>query len=381
MKRILLGSIAALALVAAARAELLVSANDNKVTLNNGTATAVPNPRPDTVAVLDGAASPPRLIGQVAVPTSVVGPPATIAISPDERIALVTANQVADPADATKFVNGNSMAVIDLIARPPRVVGTVRTGAAPAGVSFNRAGTLALVANRGDGSVSVFRVNGQTLTQVGNVSVGNAASLVSHAAFTPDGRRALVTRYGDAMVTVLEVNGETVTRTNRDMTTGVNPYGLSITRDGQWAVVANIGRGSGDADTVSLIDLRREPYRVVDTISVGQTPEGIQVSPDNRTVAVTVMNGSNKPANSPFRGDGLVKLLRIDNGRLRLTHETRIGTWSQGAAFLQNGRVLVVGNMIERNLQSFRVNNGRLSPLGQPIAVDGGSAALRTAER
>ena len=48
------------------------------------------------------------------------------------------------------------------------------------------------------------------------------------------------------------------------------------------AVVANIGRGGGDNDTVSVIDLQARPPRVVETFTVGQTPEGIKLSPDGK---------------------------------------------------------------------------------------------------
>ncbi len=43
---------------------------------------------------------------------------------------------------------------------------------------------------------------------------------------------------------------------------------------------------------------------MVETMQVGQTPEGILAGPDSRLVAVTVMNGSNKPAGSPFPAPG-----------------------------------------------------------------------------
>ncbi|MEO3470507.1 hypothetical protein AAFN86_01480 [Roseomonas sp. CAU 1739] len=35
---------------------------------------------------------------------------------------------------------------------------------------------------------------------------------------------------------------------------------------------------------------------------VGATPEGIQVSPDNRHVAVTIHDGSARPEGDPLRG-------------------------------------------------------------------------------
>jgi len=365
----------------AGAAELVVSANDNKLVLENGRTRVVRDAPPDTLTVIDLAASPPAIRSEISVPASVVGPPLSVALTPDQRLALVTANQRADPADPGRLVPGNSLSVIDLTATPPRLLATLPTGAAPAGISINRAGTLALVANRAEGTVSVFRIAGQEVTPAGKVEIGPVSAEVSHVAFLPDGRHALVTRYGEHSVSVLRIEGEKVTKTEREITTGVRPYGLAVTPDGQWAAVANIGRGTGDADTVSLIDLRHEPYRVVDTVSVGQTPEGIAASPDGRHIAVTVMNGSNKPEGSPFHGPGLVKLLRIQDGRLSVTGEAQVGTWAQGAAFSADGRTLLVGNMVERDISVLRVGeDGRLTDTGTRLKVGGGPAALRTAE-
>jgi DNA-binding beta-propeller fold protein YncE len=382
MKRLLLAGTAVLALAASARAQLLLSANDNKVVLENGAVKTLREPQPDTLSVIDLSANPPALRAEIAVPASVVGPPTSVAVTPDEKLALVTANQRPDPAEVGKLFPGNSMAVIDLTATPPRILATLPTGSGPAGVSINRAGTLALVANRAEGSVSVFRIANGQVSPAGKVDIGTVASEVSHVAFTPDGRFALVTRNGDHMLNVLQVEGEKVTKLDREITTGVRPYGLSVSPDGRWAVVANIGRGTGDADTVSLVDLTREPFRIIDTVSVGQTPEGITASPDGKHLAVTVMNGSNKPKDSPFHGPGLVKLLRVENGRLSVVSEAKVGTWAQGAAFAPDGRTLFVGNMVEKDISVLRVGeDGKLSDGGPRIKLSGASAALRTADR
>ena len=229
---------------------------------------------------------------------------------------------------------------------------------------------------------AVFRFANGMLAPVSTVTIGNATASPAHVQFTPDGRRALVTRDDPAasFVSVLEVDGETVTKTNRDITVGIRPYGMGITADGRWAVVANIGRGSGDADTVTLINLQREPYLAVDTVAVGPTPEGIQVSPDNRHVAVTIHNGSARPQGHPLRGRAQLVMLRIDNGRLREVARAPIGDWAQGIAFSRDGRTVLAQNMADRNIAVFRFENGRLRDTGQRIAVNGGPAAIRTAD-
>ena len=69
-------ALAALPLFAfGAAAQIAVSANDNKITLIDGVNTVPPNPAPDTVMVLDIGVAPPKVLGEVNAPSSVVGVP------------------------------------------------------------------------------------------------------------------------------------------------------------------------------------------------------------------------------------------------------------------------------------------------------------------
>ena len=380
---ILAGTALALALNLGARAEVAVSGNDNKRTLVGGVNTLLRDPRPDTVTIIELSGPAPRAVATVAAPHSVVGPPNSVAVTPDERLALVSSAEKIDPADPTRTIPDNRLSVIDLRADPPRVVQTVEVGAGPSGVSVNRAGTLALVANRMAGTVSVLRVRDGQVSVVGTLTVGPAATGTSHAQFTADGRHALVTRDNDSIVSVLRIEGETATKLDRDMTAGVRPYGLSVSADGRWAVVGNVGRSAantGDQDTVSLIDLSREPFRVVDTVSVGITAEGVAASPDNVHAVAVVHNGTGRPTGDPLRGTSAVKLLRVEGNRIRVVAEAPAGDWVQGMAFSRDGSTLLIGNMADRNVAVFRVEGDALRDTGQRIAVDGGPAALGRAE-
>jgi DNA-binding beta-propeller fold protein YncE len=382
LTRLLLPALLTLIPTSAALAQIAISVNDNKVMLVNGAVQVVQNPVPDTMTVIDLRSSPPRAVSEIPVPASVVGPPFSVAITPDEGLALVTSNQKVDPADRTKTINDNRLSVVDLTSNPPRVLATLETGAAPAGVSINRQGTLALVANRGDGSVSVYSIQGKTVTPVGKVQVGPNNSGPCHAAITPDGKTALVTRDGDSFISVLSIDGTKVEYTKRDLSAGLRPYGIDISKDGAVAAVANIGRGGGDIDTVSLIDMKANPIRVVETIPVGQTPEGIKLSPDGKLLAVQVMNGSNKPKDSPFFYDaGKLLLYRVDGMRLFGLAAAWVGHWAQGIAFSPENKVILVGNMVERDVQVLRWDDVSLKDLGERIKVNGGSAALRTADK
>ncbi len=381
MKAMLAALVTILAVAVTAHAQIAISVNDNKAVLDNGVVKIVANPAPDTVTIIDLKASPPRVIAEIQVPGSVVGPPLSVAITPDESLALVTSAMKIDPADPTKTVPDNRVSVVDLRATPPAVIATLEAGASAAGLSINRQGTLALVANRAEGTVSVFSISGKNVTPVGKVTIGDAKAGVSHAAFTPDGKTALVSRDGDDRISILSINGTSVEYTKRDMNAGLRPYGLDISSKGDVAVVANIGRGQGDSDTVSVIDLNARPMRVVETITVGQTPEGIKMSHDGKYVAVVAMNGSNKPKDSPFYNDnGKLLVYRVKGTSLEKVAEAPIGHWSQGAAFSPDGKTILVGNMVEKDVQVFEFNGKKLKETGR-IKVNGGSAAVRTPDK
>jgi DNA-binding beta-propeller fold protein YncE len=364
-----------------ALAQLAVSANDNKAVLVDGVNTVPQNPPPDTVTIIDLSTSPPKIIGEVQAPTSVVGPPSSVAVAADESIALVTAATKIDPADPKKVVPDNKVSVIDLKASPPALAGTAEAGAGAAGIAINRAGNLVLVANRSEGTVSVFTLSGRTLTTVGKIELGDAKSGPSAVAFSPDGKTALVTRDGDHKISVLSVDGSKVEYTKRDVNAGLRPYPLDISSRGDVAVISNIGIGAGDADTASLIDLQAKPPRVVDTVTVGQTPEGLKLSPDGRYAAVTVMNGSNKPKSSPFFNDnGLVVVLAIDGKKLSKVAEGKVGHWCQGAAWSKNSKTLLVQCMVEKEIQVLSFDGKELKSAGA-LKVSGGPAGIGTAER
>ena len=56
-------------------AQLAVSSNDNKSVLVNGVISVQASPGEDTVTIIDLGASPPKVLGEVKAPSSVVGPP------------------------------------------------------------------------------------------------------------------------------------------------------------------------------------------------------------------------------------------------------------------------------------------------------------------
>ena len=379
---LVLVAIASLAPIAGA--QIAVSGNDNKVLNVNGVTTVVKNPPADTVSVIDLKAAPPRVIAEVQAPVSVVGPPLSIAVTPDESLAIVTASNKIDPNDPTKQTPNNQVTVIDLKANPPKVVASLTAGKGAAGISINRQGTLALVSNMVDGTVSVFTIQGKTVTAAGTVDVGGEKAGGGMVAFTPDGKSALVSRNNDNKVSVLSIDGTKVEYTKRDMTPGVRPIVLDVASNGAFAAVGSLAGGpTGDNDSITLIDLTGRPPRVVDTIGVlGATAEGLKISPDSSVIAVAVHNGSNRAKDSPFFNDaGKLVIVRVTGKTMSRVAEAPIGHWSQGVIFSPDGKSILVGCMVEKEYWVFDWNGATLKDTGHRVKVNGGPAAIRTAEK
>jgi DNA-binding beta-propeller fold protein YncE len=364
------------------RAQVVVSANDGKMSLVDGKLVVRSDRVPDSVTILRVHRGIAAVVADVEVPTSVLGPPFSIAITPDERLALVTAPLYVDPQRPDDTSPDDSVSILDLAAQPPRVIGSVSAGKGAAGLSISPDGRLALVANRREGSVSVLEISGSSIRKIDTVKIGDVASGLGHVAITPDGKTALVSRDGDNTLSVLAIDGLRVSDTKRDFGIGLKPYGIAMAPDGGIAIVANVSLGRGDEDTLGVVDLRSSPIRVVNTVSVGQTPEGIAISPDGKWCAVAALNGSNKPKDSPFfSAKGKVVLFRVTGTSLTRVSEREIGGWPQGAVFSADSRSLLVGSMAERSVQVFRVGrDGSLSRSARTVPLKSGNAALRAAE-
>ena len=364
-----------------AAAQLAVSANDAKAVLVNGVNTVPPNPADDTVTIIDLGVAPPKVVGELKAPSSVVGPPQNVAIAPDESIALISSNMKLDAADPKKLVPDNRVSVIDLKATPPAVIATLEAGLGPAGISINRAGTLALIANRNDGTVSIFTVSGKTLTAAGKIDFDNPRSGPSSVAFSPDGKMALVSRDGDHKISILSVDGNKVEDTKRMLTGGFRPYAIQVSPKGDVAVVVNQGGNAGDIDTINVIDLKGKAPRIVHTLDVGQIVEDVAFSNDGNYVAVTAQDGSNRAPSHPFYNDnGLVVVFSVNGTNLTKVAEARVGKWNQGVVWSRDGKTLLAQSMAENALSILSFDGKTLRVTGE-IKVKGGPAGLRTAER
>jgi len=362
---------------ASVQAQIAVSSNDHKMTQENGVTKNLANPPPDSITIIDLGTLPVKVIGTVSdVPGSVVGPPLSVAITPDESLALVASSSKLDPADPTKLVPDDRVTVIDL--KDKKVIGTVKVGAGAAGLSITKDGRHAYVANRAAGSISILSIDGKKVALVKTVPLATPEALLSHIALTPDGKMGVATRNGDGKVVIVKLGGDAITEA-ATVATAPRPYAAAVTPDGKTAIVASLGDPKANG-MLTVVDLTSDPPgKIVGTADIGhEALEGMMMSSDGKWIAGVAHAGSTRPKDAPqYKPNGTVVLYRLDGTKLTKVSEAPIGVWSQGAAFSKDGKTVVVGNMIQKNMQVFKNDDGKLTDTGQTIPTGGGAAAVR----
>jgi len=361
--------------------EYMVVGIDNKVTWGEDGKVQFLPPGKDAVTIVDIGSDPanPKIVASLPLMNSIFGPPTNLAITPNGQLALVANSMDWVPDGANwKAAPDNKLYVIDLTTSPPTRIDTVAVGKQPSGMSINRAGTLALIANRADNSISVLAIQGKQVSLVDTVVIGEH---VAHVAFTPDGRRAIAGKFPGHKVAMLEVDGQRVSYNKRDLPVGLWPYNLDITPDGRLALTAdngNNGGSDGNVDTVSVIDLEARPERVIDKVVVGDAPEGFAISPTGRLAVAVLLRGSNNAKTEFFYNrNGSVVVLRIDGKKVTKVGEVEVRGLPEGAVFSPDGRWLYVGNFIDEDISVLRVDGDTVVNTGTLLKLPGKPASMR----
>lgn len=109
-------------------------------------------------------------------------------------------------------------------------------------------------------------------------------------------------------------------------------------------------------------------------------PTTIAFSPSGKFLAMTIMDGSAFPPDSPFYHDGgRVAVHAVKGVHLSKVAEAKIGHWSQGLVWARNGKHILVENMVEKDVMVFDFDGKAVQDTGKRAALKGGGAALRTA--
>jgi len=357
---------------------LMIVGNDQKVSFVDGKNIVSP-PGNDSVLVVD-VVNPlnPKIIANLSLKNSVVGPPVNLAIDPTGSIAIV-----ADSMDAVedggrwKQVPDRKIYIIDLKAKPAKLLDTIVGGKQPSGLSISPSGDLALVANRAGKSISVLSIHGTEVKLTDTVDMGDEVSAV---VFTPDGKHALATKASANKVALLDVDGDKVTYARRDLLTGLFPYNIVVAPNGSIALTAdngNAGTSDGNVDTVSVIDLK-QPVHVVDHITVPDSPEGLAFSPKGNLAVVASANGSNHPKSDwYYHPHGLVTVLKVDGKNVRRLKEIEVGALPEAICFTPDGRYVYVGNYMDKDFSILRVAGATVTDTGKHFKVSGQPGSVR----
>jgi DNA-binding beta-propeller fold protein YncE len=364
-----------------ARADLMIIGNDEKVVFDAEGNRSFVAPGKDTISVVDITdREAPKILISFPLMNSIFGPPVNLAITPDERLAIV-ANSVDWIQDGTSWKPqpDTKLYVFNLKTSPPSQIATVEVGKQPSGLAINRAGTLALVTNRADKSISVLSISGNDVKLVDTVAMGDE---VASVAFTPDGKRALATKFAAHKIALLTIEGQKVTYTKHDMPVGLWPYNIDVTPDGKIGISAdngNSGAPDGHVDTVSIIDLEPQPPRVIDRVVVGDAPEGFAISPKG-DVAVAVLLGGASVAKTMWfntKRNGTLAVLKIDGKKVTKVGEVEVGGLPEGLVFSPDGKYLYVGNYTDRDVSILKVDGAKITDTGKKLKLPGQPASMR----
>jgi len=366
---------------AAGKPELMLVGIDTKAVFADDGALNNVAPGKDVVAIVDIGTDPahPKIVASLPLMNTIIGPPTNLAVTPDGTLGLV-ANSMDWTADGAnwKAVPDNKLYVIDLTANPPKLIDTVAVGKQPSGLSINRAGNLALIANRNDNSISVVSIQGKQVKLVDSVPMGEQVSAV---VFTPDGKRAIATKFPGHKVSFLNVDGQKVTYDKRDVSVGLWPYNLGVTMDGKLVLTpdnGNSGRSDGHVDTVTVVDIEANPPRVIDKVVIGDAPEGFAMNPNGRMAVAILLGGSDGAKNAWFyHRNGSVVTLKVDGKKVTKTGDVPVGGVPEGAVFSPDGKWLYVGNYVDKNISVLRVDGDTVVNTGVLVPLPGSPASMR----
>jgi DNA-binding beta-propeller fold protein YncE len=360
-------------------APLMIVGNDEKILWEDNGKPVLSPAGKDSVLIID-LADPenPKIIANLPLKNSVVGPPVNLDIDPTNSIALVADSiDVTKDGEVLKQGPDDKIYVIDLKASPPKLINTITGAKQPSGLSISPLGNLALVANRADKSITVLSIQGTEVKVTDTIPMGDE---VSHVTFTPDGKRALATKFSAHKVSVLDVAGDKVTYNKFDLPGGLWPYNVAVAPDGKIALTSdNGGAGSSDGsvDTTSVIDLEVSPPRVIDRVVVCDGPEGLAISPKGNVAASVILAGSNNKPAYFYHKNGHVTVLAIDGKTVKKVKEIEVGGLPEAAAFTPDGKYLLVGNYLDQDFSILKVDGTDITDTGKRFKVPGHPASAR----
>ena len=284
----------------------------------------VPNEADDTVSVIDA------LTNRVyAVIPFFVSPHSSI-VAPDGSFALVV----------NSSSESNFLAVIDT--KTNKIVNEIKVGKRPKHVELNRNGTLALVANQAEDTISI--VNIPQRKEIAKIAVGEGPHIPK---VDREGKFIWVTNEFGESVSIIDIGQKKVVDT---IAVGLAPMGLAFSLNNKYAFVGNMASGS-----VSVIDV--EKRKVIKTIPVGKRPNQIEVSSFTGKAYVALA------------GPGEVAV--IDEVSLEVIDRISLGgeRGAHGIRFNPTGQYAYITNQGSHSVSLIKLEGGEYSSSGHVVSI------------
>lgn len=361
---------------APSRAQIVAIGVDADVRLVGEDAAPPERVLPDEILFFDFSTGTPKRLGAVEAPVSFQGPPVGIALTSDRRFAFVPSANGRNPSAPQAYEVTDDLSVIDLAGATPKVVQRLHLGAEATAAFLSPDGAMLVVTHGGDDSATILRVADGRLEPAGFVRFDKGAHPLD-AVFLPDGKSLAVTLAGSNVIGFFKVDGMRIDpKPYRRIVAGVFPVPIALCGNTGYALVGNYGTVSGDADTVSLIDLRGSVARTIDTITVGPSPEGLDCDADGRFAAASMQNGSKFDRADPrYKANSELALLAIRDGKLSVVDRAPIGPWSEGLLFLDHD-IIAAESILDHRLHLFRRVSDKLVRLTDIEFPNGGPVSI-----
>ncbi|MCU0535993.1 MAG: lactonase family protein [Hydrococcus sp. Prado102] len=351
-------------------------------------------------------------VAQLNVSNSVASWPNVIAVSPNGNIAYIVETRGSASQGVQQVKNvftdlpaGAKVVAVDLSnPQKPVVANSLRLGRNPHNISINLEGNLLAIATDEPGKgVKLVEVNGTQFGRRFTLSVKNSEgkqpSRVSDIEWHPSGRYLAVT------LDDREITFQQVIRDARGNIT-LKPWGEAIktinfpgagkfTADGRFYVVPNLqwrtktneldynNPPSGQLAVIRMATNNTESNEVVSAATVGISPEGFDLSPDDSLIVAANARRSHLPWEDPrLTRESSISLVKMDKktGRLTTIGEYKFkGIMPQGVAFDAEGKSVAVTlfdtfdpEVRQGKVEFWRVIRGEtpsLEKMGTPIDV------------
>ena len=123
---------------------------------------------------------------------------------------------------------------------------------------------------------------------------------------------------------------------------------------------------------------RQNPIRVIDHVTVGDSPEGLAISPKGNIAVSVEARGSNQPKSAwYYHPGGAVSVLKIAGKKVTKIGEVTVGVLPEGAVFSADGSRIYVGNFLSSDLSVLRVDGTQVTDTGKNFKLPGQPASMR----